>query len=75
MSALSSGEPNRLLLAKLFTIGSNVLVLGEPTNDLAIETIDLREELLMGYKGTILLVSHDPHISKQYRYYNNSIRR
>ena len=59
VSALSGGERNRLLLAKLFTVGSNVLVLDEPTNDLDIETLDLLEELLMGYKGTILLVSHD----------------
>ncbi|MAJ87968.1 MAG: ATP-binding cassette domain-containing protein [Cellvibrionales bacterium TMED148] len=59
VSALSGGERNRLLLAKLFTVGSNVLVLDEPTNDLDINTLDLLEELLIDYKGTILLVSHD----------------
>ena len=59
VSALSGGERNRLLLAKLFTVGSNVLVLDEPTNDLDIDTLDLLEELLIDYKGTILLVSHD----------------
>jgi ATP-binding cassette subfamily F protein uup len=57
--ALSGGERNRLLLAKLFTIASNVLVLDEPTNDLDIDTLDLLEELLIDYQGTILLVSHD----------------
>ena len=59
VSALSGGERNRLLLAKLFTIASNVLVLDEPTNDLDIDTLDLLEELLIDYQGTILLVSHD----------------
>lgn len=56
---LSGGERNRLLLAKLFTLPSNVLVLDEPTNDLDIETLDLLEELLLEYSGTVLLVSHD----------------
>ncbi len=56
---LSGGERNRLLLARLFTIPSNVLVLDEPTNDLDMETLELLEELLMEYNGTILLVSHD----------------
>ncbi|MFH1023459.1 MAG: ATP-binding cassette domain-containing protein [Planctomycetota bacterium] len=56
---LSGGERNRLLLAKLFTKPSNVLVMDEPTNDLDIETLDLLEELLPEYAGTILLVSHD----------------
>lgn len=56
---LSGGERNRLLLARLFTRPSNVLVLDEPTNDLDIETLDLLEELLMDYNGTVLLVSHD----------------
>ncbi len=56
---LSGGERNRLLLARLFTIPSNVLVLDEPTNDLDTETLELLEELLLEYKGTILLVSHD----------------
>jgi ATP-binding cassette subfamily F protein uup len=56
---LSGGERNRLLLAKLFAKPSNVLVLDEPTNDLDMETLELLEELLMEYKGTVLLVSHD----------------
>ncbi len=56
---LSGGERNRLLLAKLFTKPSNVLVLDEPTNDLDLETMELLEELLLDYAGTILLVSHD----------------
>jgi ATP-binding cassette subfamily F protein uup len=59
VKVLSGGERNRLLLAKLFTKPSNVLVLDEPTNDLDIETLDLLEELLMDYPGTVLLVSHD----------------
>jgi ATP-binding cassette subfamily F protein uup len=59
VKVLSGGERNRLLLAKLFTNPSNVLVLDEPTNDLDIETLDLLEELLMDYRGTVLLVSHD----------------
>ncbi|MBT4160206.1 MAG: ATP-binding cassette domain-containing protein [Gammaproteobacteria bacterium] len=56
---LSGGEQNRLLLAKLFTLPTNLLVLDEPTNDLDIETLELLEELLIEYKGTVLLVSHD----------------
>ena len=56
---LSGGERNRLLLAKLFTKPSNVLVLDEPTNDLDMETLDLLEEVLFDYAGTLLLVSHD----------------
>lgn len=56
---LSGGERNRLLLAKLFTKPSNVLVLDEPTNDLDAETLELLEELLLDYSGTLLLVSHD----------------
>ena len=59
VKVMSGGERNRLLLAKLFTQPSNVLVLDEPTNDLDIETLDLLEELLMEYPGTVLLVSHD----------------
>jgi ATP-binding cassette subfamily F protein uup len=56
---LSGGEKNRLLLAKLFTQPSNVLVLDEPTNDLDVETLELLEELLFEFSGTILIVSHD----------------
>ncbi len=56
---LSGGERNRLLLAKLFTRPSNVLVLDEPTNDLDAETLELLEELLLDYSGTLLIVSHD----------------
>jgi ATP-binding cassette subfamily F protein uup len=56
---LSGGERNRLLLAKLFTKPSNVLVLDEPTNDLDVETLELLESLCVDYPGTILLVSHD----------------
>ena len=56
---LSGGERNRLLLARLFARPCNVLVLDEPTNDLDIETLELLEERLMDYSGTILLVSHD----------------
>ena len=59
VSVLSGGERNRLMLARLFTLPSNLLVLDEPTNDLDVETLDLLEDLLMGYAGTILLVSHD----------------
>ena len=59
VKALSGGERNRLLLAKLFTQPSNILVLDEPTNDLDIDTLDLLEELLIDYKGTVILVSHD----------------
>jgi ATP-binding cassette subfamily F protein uup len=56
---LSGGERNRALLAKLFTKPSNVLVLDEPTNDLDADTLELLEEMLMEYRGTVLLVSHD----------------
>lgn len=58
-AVLSGGERNRLLLARLFTRASNVLVLDEPTNDLDAETLELLEELLVNYEGTLLLVSHD----------------
>jgi ATP-binding cassette subfamily F protein uup len=59
ITALSGGERNRLLLARLFAKPSNLLVMDEPTNDLDIETLELLEELLTGYPGTLLLVSHD----------------
>jgi len=59
VKALSGGERNRLLLAKLFTQPSNLLIMDEPTNDLDIETLDLLEEQLNDYQGTLLLVSHD----------------
>jgi ATP-binding cassette subfamily F protein uup len=59
ITALSGGERNRLLLAKLFAKPSNLLVMDEPTNDLDIETLELLEELLASYPGTLLLVSHD----------------
>lgn len=59
VKVLSGGERNRLLLARLFTKPSNVLVMDEPTNDLDIETLELLEELLLAYPGTVLLVSHD----------------
>jgi ATP-binding cassette subfamily F protein uup len=56
---LSGGERNRLLLARLFALSANVLVLDEPTNDLDIDTLELLEELLQAYDGTVFLVSHD----------------
>jgi ATP-binding cassette subfamily F protein uup len=56
---LSGGERNRLLLARLFTKPANVLVMDEPTNDLDAETLDLLEDLLVAYTGTLLIVSHD----------------
>jgi ATP-binding cassette subfamily F protein uup len=57
--SLSGGERNRLLLARLFTRSFNLLVMDEPTNDLDIETLDLLEELLLDFSGTLLVVSHD----------------
>ncbi|WJY16744.1 ABC transporter ATP-binding protein [Pectobacteriaceae bacterium CE90] len=59
VKALSGGERNRLLLARLFLKPSNLLILDEPTNDLDVETLELLEELIEGYQGTVLLVSHD----------------
>ncbi|WP_028312744.1 ATP-binding cassette domain-containing protein [Derxia gummosa] len=59
VKSLSGGERNRLLLARLFAQPANLLVLDEPTNDLDIETLELLEELLLDYDGTVLIVSHD----------------
>ncbi|MDF6984496.1 ATP-binding cassette domain-containing protein, partial [Escherichia coli] len=59
VASLSGGERNRLLLARLFARPANVLVLDEPTNDLDIDTLELLEELLQEYSGTVFLVSHD----------------
>jgi len=59
VSALSGGERNRLLLARLFLVPSNLLVLDEPTNDLDVETLELLEQQLIDYPGTVLVVSHD----------------
>jgi ABC transport system ATP-binding/permease protein len=59
VKALSGGEQNRAVLAKLFSKPANLLVLDEPTNDLDIETLELLEEILLNFDGTVLLVSHD----------------
>lgn len=59
LRAMSGGERNRVLLAKLFSKPANLLVLDEPTNDLDVETLELLEDILMDYDGTVLLVSHD----------------
>lgn len=59
VKALSGGEANRLLLARLFSQPSNLIIMDEPTNDLDIETLELLEEQLINYQGTLLLVSHD----------------
>jgi ATP-binding cassette subfamily F protein uup len=59
VKALSGGETNRVMLAKLFSQPSNLLILDEPTNDLDVETLELLEEILTEYQGTLLLVSHD----------------
>ncbi len=59
ISTLSGGERNRLLLARLFTRPTNLLVMDEPTNDLDIETLEILEDMLLDFNGTLLLVSHD----------------
>ncbi len=59
ISSLSGGEKNRVMLAKLFTRPANMLVLDEPTNDLDVETLEILEDLLVQFEGTVLLVSHD----------------
>ena len=59
VGSISGGERNRLLLARLFSMPSNVLVLDEPTNDLDVETLELLEDRILAYSGTVLLVSHD----------------
>ncbi len=59
VGALSGGEQNRVMLAKLFTEPSNLLIMDEPTNDLDLETLDLLEQLLLDYEGTVIVVSHD----------------
>ncbi len=59
VSCLSGGEKNRLLLARLFAKPSNVLILDEPTNDLDLETLDLLEDLISSYQGTVIVISHD----------------
>jgi ATP-binding cassette subfamily F protein uup len=61
ISALSGGERNRVILAKLFTSGTNLLVLDEPTNDLDVETLEALEQRLTDYQGTLIVVSHDRH--------------
>ncbi len=59
VKVLSGGEKNRLLLARLFAKSSNVLVMDEPTNDLDLETLDLLEDLITSYEGTVIVISHD----------------
>ena len=71
----SGGERNRVLLAKLFAKPANVIVLDEPTNDLDAETVELLEERLVEYQGTVLLVSHDRDVPEQRRDQHHRVRR
>ena len=73
MQSLSGGERNRLLLARLFARPANVLVLDEPTNDLDIDTLELLEELLQDYDGTVFLVSHDRALPRQRRHQHDRL--
>ena len=75
MRTLSGGERNRLLLARLFALPANVLVLDEPTNDLDIDTLELLEELLQAYAGTVFLVSHDRALPRQRRHQHDRLGR
>ncbi len=75
VKSLSGGERNRLLLARLFARPANVLVLDEPTNDLDIETLELLEELIGDFDGTVLLVSHDRVVPRSHRHQHARVRR
>ena len=75
VKALSGGERNRLMLARLFTRPANVLVLDEPTNDLDLETLELLEAQLMEFTGTLLLVTHDRVVPGQRRNFDARFRR
>jgi len=70
----SGGERNRLLLARLFARPANVLVLDEPTNDLDIDTLELLEDLLQSYDGTVFLVSHDRTLPRQRGHQHHCLR-
>jgi len=74
VSTLSGGERNRLLLARLFARPANVLVLDEPTNDLDIDTLELLEQLLQDYKGTVFLVSSRQSVFGQCGHLNHRLR-
>ena len=72
---LSGGECNRVLLARLFAKPANVIVLDEPTNDLDAETLELLEERLVQFQGTVLVVSHDRAFPEQRRHQHDRVRR